>query len=98
MSRMKRAGFTLVELLGALGIIALLIPILLPSLQKARLQANTVKCESNLRQFGQAARMWQAEHPKQPFSMGAYYGNMASLKISGDVWLCPQAEADQQAF
>src|SRR5688572_20169334 len=56
--RASRRGFTLVELLVVVGIIALLVGILMPTLNKAREHSRQLKCLSNVRQVSMAFVMY----------------------------------------
>src|SRR5581483_10160566 len=75
----RRSGFTLVELLVVIGIIALLIAVLLPVLGKARRAAETTYCLANLRTIGQGMMMYTAENngwlPGSGWTSGAEFFN-----------------------
>ena len=79
----SRLAFTLVELLVVIGIIAVLISILLPAMGKAREQAKTVQCLSNLRQLGTGIQMYISE---QRYMLPAGYFNDGATPTNRETW------------
>ena len=71
----SRDGFTLIELLVTIAVIAILLSILLPSLGKARQQAQFVECKSNLRQLSTAFTSHAASN-KGLYNTGAFDNRM----------------------
>jgi prepilin-type N-terminal cleavage/methylation domain-containing protein/prepilin-type processing-associated H-X9-DG protein len=90
-----RSGFTLVELLVVIGIIALLIAILLPALSKARDAGYRVSCGSNLHQIGLSILIY-AQDNKGAFPRTVWYQDYNAT--SGHVWDGIMAFSDPAAL
>ncbi|MHC4623966.1 MAG: type II secretion system protein [Planctomycetota bacterium] len=93
----NRRGFTLIELLVVIAVIAMLMGILLSALARAKEQAKTVVCRSNLRQYGIASRMYlddnEARFPDPPRWLYAQaetgvtpWEDIMKLKPDGSLW------------
>ena len=86
---MKREkAFTLVELLVVIAIIAVLMSILMPTLNRVKEQAKDIKCRANLKQWGLVWAMYTEENdfrfpdylgPRWMFLLTEYYGNTEEL-------------------
>ena len=83
-----RRAFTLVELLVVIGIIAVLISLLLPALNRAREQAKMIQCMSNMRQLMAGCLMYSNSHQGIiiPMDCRDPVKSTSSAEVSGDWW------------
>lgn len=68
MRRSAQRGFTLIEMMIVVAIIAILVTILVPNLMRARAQAQTAACEGNLKEIATALELYETDHDAYPTS------------------------------
>jgi prepilin-type N-terminal cleavage/methylation domain-containing protein len=84
----RRRGFTLVELLVVIGIIAVLMGILIPTLSRAREQGIGIKCAANMRGIGQQIMIYANNNKGWLYPIHPDLGNRGSGRPENERWIC----------
>jgi len=88
----RRRGFTLIELLVVISIIALLMAILVPALNRAKREAKTAICLSNLHQWGLAWKMYTDENAGYFVRNLGWVEPLEPFFVNRKLLFCPEAK------
>ncbi len=87
----RQRGFTLIEMMIVVAIIAILVTILVPNLMRARAQAQTAACEGNLKEIATALELYETDHDSYPQSGNVDASNTDLLPYVQQVPVDPAA-------
>src|SRR5258708_38713440 len=93
----RRGAFSLVELLVVIGVIAILLSLILPAVQRVRDAAARISCASNLRQIALAAHQYHDVQQSFPAGIRVQNGRDPDLLLSWQAQLLPYLEQSNLA-